>query len=342
MFLVGTVRTLQNDDNSVYPIDISSACWAHAVPMIGAKDEHLKVEPNSQDWDTLLTAAKYALNRLELPPMYHKQISSIPFVQDGRAPVGDTLLLTPVDPLYSVLYPSADRRSGRRIGMVTQVQAYTETMNALNTAIQNRFSLKGINGATGTNPTFGSNAAFVVHGSAPFVNSSVINIGSKSVRMRFRFTSIWHRESFLGSGGAIELWMSATSADVNLQTLFAQRGCARITADKTRVYNTGLPSSSALGSRTLVASPASVGFWNSNAAGIVMTTQTVGSSTYTVTAFRGAGDDSFEVDVTFNAGAPIPAGGVSVQFNVIYDNELGGTVYSRPLTYIAGDLITPL
>ena len=84
MYVIGQISSYAEDtplaNNLVYPLDKSATMWAHAVPLLGTKLEHLKVETNSNDWDTLLAAARYAINRLEVPPSYITSISDQPFV----------------------------------------------------------------------------------------------------------------------------------------------------------------------------------------------------------------------------------------------------------------------
>lgn len=338
-YAIGTISTLQDDNNSVYPIDRQAILWAHGVPLLGAKVTHLKVQPNSQDWDALLAAAKYGLSRLELPASFYRQIPDLPFVSDGRVPPASLTSLSE----SNVRYPSARRRSRQEASVISQIQGFTQLQNALQVGVVNKFSLLGINGTTGTNPAFAPTTTEAVH-AGPF--SSVVVGGIANPSLRFRFAGMNGRNSFLGSGGAICIQLSHTvgsslAGDLGFQALLNARGYIRLTADKTRIFGLSLP-------RTMSVAPIPLGLWNVTGVPFVLTTQTLGLVSYTISATRGgvgSTEDSFDIVVSFNTGSPL-SGTTSLQFSVIYDNETynPGSIdaYSRPLTFTGTDLLVPL
>ena len=171
-------------------------------PTDGDKSE-LKVDVTSQDWDLLLSAAKFAVSRLDLPPTMVEDISPVPFVSDGR-PAPTVLLGLPTD---DARYPSLERRSNRRFGIVTLIRCFAETVNVLSTAVVNRYALKGINGVTGTNPNFDSNVNTSAHRQ---FSGAPAGAPGGSVTMAFNFANPDALTSFLTSGGAIQLALGYT------------------------------------------------------------------------------------------------------------------------------------
>ncbi len=329
---IGTTSTFQG---SGFPGQKNGFIWATAVPLIGIKISSLKVEPNSQDWDSLLAAAKYAIARLEVPSHFVSAVAGSPFVIDGRqAPTSLTSLA-----VSDIRYPTAARRSNRKVGAVTQVQNFTETVNALQTAIASRFSLRGINGASGTNPTFAPTTTITNHMSA----SGVVGSGVGDIRVQFRFTNSSELARWLASGQGLQLEVThvggAGAGDTQLRALLAQYGTWRLTADKTRFFGQSLP---------LTASAATVnsGLWNATTGGVTLASQTVGPASMTVTAYRpNPTGDQIDVLVAFNAGAAL-AGTTTVAFKSINDTETylpGPTnVYSSPQPFVSGDITNAL
>jgi hypothetical protein len=341
MYAIGSISTAADDDagDLIYPNDLSAVMWAHAVPLVGTKFEHLKVEPNSQDWDLLLSAAKYAVNRLEVPSTFVTSISGLPFVSDGR-PVPASLL--GLNAGTDVRYPSAARRSSRKASVIGQVRSFTETVNVLNTAIANKFSIKGINGATGSNPNFAANTALLVHCAPPVVGlSNVVATGHGSAKVNFRFTTISDLNRFLASGGGIQVEVShaggALAGDTNFRALLAAVGTWRLTADKTRFFDQTSPASPTM-TRNIV----NVGIWNGTPTGMTLATQTLSGCMLTMKVTR-ASNTQFDVTVEFDTASPL-AGTTSLTFRTISDTEtyVDGVVvtdvYTKPLAFDVGDL----
>ena len=294
----------------------------------------LLVDPISLDWDKILAGAKYAVNRLDLPANFVDDICPVPFITDGRAPDSTLMALSTSD----VRYPTLERRSNRKFGIVTLVRAYAETMNILTAAAANRYSLKGINGSTGTNTTFGSNTQVAHHViySGPVGGATSVTNGVK-----FNFASQEIRNTWLYSGGAIQFTLShvpggsGTAADTNLKTLLDSRGVIRVTVDKARVFANTLP-------LTLAVSPAGPGFTGSGA--FTVTTQTVGAATYTVFA-QFPTTTSMNTTIVMSGGGGAMNGTLTLTYDVIKDIETYSApattlVYGAPTAYASIDRFT--
>lgn len=296
----------------------------------------LKIDTTSQDWDSLLAVARLAVSRLDLPAEMINDISQMPFVSDGR----------PI-PLWleklsneNVMYPSAERRANRRLGIATLSRAFTETVNVLNVAVTNRYSIKGINGATGANIAFGPTIAVVPHKS---FTGAAGGASSGSITTRFSFPSAERMNSFINSGGAIQIVSLSTvnaspvtPGDTDFRTLLDSRGIVRITADKTRVFSNSVP-------RALAVNPTNTGLKSANANYAVLTTQTVGNTSYTVSIAK-LSDTSLGIRFDF-ASTGAMNGTLAVNFDVIRDNAtysnagVTAAVYGRPNDYVAADRI---
>jgi hypothetical protein len=335
MYAIGTISgQADNTANLVYPVDRASFMWVHAVPLIGTKYENLKVEPNSQDWDTLLAAAKYALNRLEVPSSFVGAISAMPFVGDGRAPHPTLIgLNSQTDPRF----PSAARRSNRRSSAIRQVQSFSETVNAMNVAIANRFSIQGINGFTGPYPYFKSTTSVDTFASGLSGN---VPAGNGSFRVQFRFNSMDEMNRFLGSGGALQFDLThtggASTGDTNFRTLLSSAGTWRLSADRTRIFGQSLP-------LTITQPTTMSGIWNGNSIGTLLGTVSIASNTLSFYAWR-VSNTQFDVQILFASQAM--AGTTSVTISTISDNETylnpGVTqVYPKPLAFVVGDVVDP-
>lgn len=217
---------------------------ANFDPFTGSTETGLpdRVQPDSQDWDRLLAAARYAVNRLELPSGSAQDIASIPFVQDGL-PLPPELITLPSS---DVRAPSVYRHSPyRRYGAATMLGAYSQTVNMLDAATQNRYMLRGILGNSGTNTSFNtgvqltSQQRFQAPGNT-FSGSAVTH------GMTYQFmpagTSLHIREFFC-SGEAVQINIQyaavGTSTDTNFSALVANVGQIRVLADQVLVMSPG-------------------------------------------------------------------------------------------------------
>ncbi len=334
-YIIGSITTPIVENNLVYPNDSTAFIWAHAVQIVGTKVEHLKVEPNSNDWDTLLAASKYALNRLELPAGYARYISDLPFVSDGRKVAPS---LVGLNSTTDVRFPSAARRSLRKVSAVGAVQKFTETVNALNVGVSQRFSLKGINGASGSNTSFNATTT-----SSLWCSLTTATPGSTSYNcgVAFKFNSMDEMNRFLGSGAAIQIESvhtgGATVADNDFRLLLANAGVLRLTADKTRVFGQSLP-------LTLTRQTINSGLWNGTSFGIQVLSDTMpGSSiTRTVSVVR-ASNTEFQIFVAYSSSSAVLNGSTAITFSVISDNETylpGPTpVYPLPIAFTGAHIV---
>lgn len=316
--IIGTI-TAGLDNDSLSPVDIVATVWAHAVPLVVArpKYEHLKVEPNSQDWDALLSVVKYALNRLDLPVGFTRTISNLPFVCDGRQVPASLQGLAITD----VRYPSPARRAGRRGSSVGLGQSFAETINALNVAIDNRFSLRGINGASGTNTTLLSTAS--VDAVTTVSGVPTISGVTSDATFRLSFTTDDQLMRWLGSGAAIRFAFTHTggagAGDTNLRALFSS-GLYVITADRVRVFDSA---ASLHATRATV----NMGLWNATTAGQQLATYTNGA---TLTVFaavtRTIGLVCFDITFVLTPNGAV-AGSLSTVITLVQDHENSGGVY---------------
>lgn len=299
----------------------------------------LKVEPNSQDWDKLLAAIKYTVNRLELPSAV-EDVSDLPFVVDGRpAPSVLTSLST-----SDIKYPSERRLVNQRVGSVTLSRLYQETVNVLQAAIVNRYMLKGIQGTSGTNTTFSSNVA--IHQHAAFSANAAGSSFATTVThgLQFNFSNLdTDLQRFFYAGQAIELLVrtqpggSPTTADTNLSNLCSQFGRFRITQDAVYVMNNSVTPG-------LSQVPGSIGVGGLTTVSQTLATATVGGATLTLRA-QLVNDLGTEHPRIIRVYIDILAGGattgtVFTTWNVITDDELynGSTrVYPTPIAYTASD-----
>lgn len=330
-YVIGTINS--GLESNSYPNDKAAFIWGTAVPIVGVKYEHLKVEPNSQDWDVLLAAAKYAVNRLEVPVNFVKSISSMPFVSDGRQISGSLTSLSTTD----VRYPSAARRSNRKSSIITQVQNFSETINTLNTSIFSHFSIRGINGQTGSNPTFASTVLTVQHAALP---STIASNGSGSFRTKFRFLNMDEMNAFLGSGGALQFEMThsggSLAGDANFRAGLSAVGTWRLTADKTRIFGQALP-------LTISKSVINAGIWNGSVSGVQVGTITFGGASISAIVYR-VSNTEFDVMMSFVVGSTL-SGTTSLVVKTIGDYEkytLNGIekdVYPKPLAYTSTDAV---
>ena len=123
----------------------------------------------------------------------------------------------------------------------------------------------------------------------------------------------------------------ALIGDTNLRTLLTTVGTVRATADKTRIFGQSLP-------LTITRSTANTGLWNAIGTGKLLTSQTIGTSTVSVTAYRYS---ALRLDLQVNVDAGSTLSGVlSVSYSLIDDTEVAGAVqvYPSPLAFTASDL----
>lgn len=302
--VIGSTATFGARNPAVMPGAKFAYVWAHGTPMVGVKVEHLKVQPNSNDWDQLLAAMKYALNRVNVPHSVLAEISPVPFVDDGRSAPASLLAL----PATNVRYPSHRRRANRVSGMASLFQLYTSTVNTLMAALPERFALRGIDGVSPLAPT---TLTSFVHAST----TQVMPSGSGSIRLTMNFTDSDEMYRWFCSGQGVQLEVThvggANTADTDFRALLQQAGVQRITADRTYIFGEPLP--------LVLTNVEPVGIWNSHAGAEVLSAETLGPCTLTVSIQR-MSDSSFDLEVLVAAGSAL-AGNTTFTFKLIEDTE---------------------
>jgi hypothetical protein len=296
----------------------------------------LKVDVNSQDWDKLLAACRYAVNRLELPSGITDDIAFHPFVQDGLP--GDPNITA----LSGIRAIPRDRRQRNRIGGLTVFSSYQETLNVLRAAIQNRYLLKGILEASGVGNALYTNAAITAQ--TAFTATAASFTGTVTHGLDFVFTdSTPDVEQFFRSGGALQFIIShvpsasPTAADTALKSICDTMGRVRVLNSSTLVMSPS-PSPTA----TLAQAPGASGFANMTSTGVTLATMTSGTATVTV---RGLVVQVNFVNTRARVLFDITPGGAttgtfSVAWSYISDNEMYNNpgavhVYPVPIAYVA-------
>jgi hypothetical protein len=317
-------------------IPVDDVVLAAGLPL-----DSLKVEPDSNDWDTLLAAAKYAVNRLELPAGIVSDISPQPFVTDGRqAPA----ILRAFD-TGDVQYPDAGRLASKKPGAITLGRYYQETVNVLKAAIQNRYLLKGMMGATSVNtvsPLVSATSQTPQLGYTGQFNTTTTH----SMRYRFAYadTNI-QRFFFAGCGLAMILKhapsASPTPSDTDLKALLDTKGRIRVFANMSFILDIS-------DNAALAIPPIATGFQNITTAGTTIGTITYGTASVTFRAQLSTDSSTFDAITIFADITTTNActGLTTVVNNYIHDGELynnpGPTnVYPTPLTYISADKTGP-
>ena len=343
-YLIGTFSSFHTD-NGIYPGSKNAFVWQNAFPMVGAKYEHLRVEPNSQDWDKLLAALKFGLKRLDLPNSFLKAVSELPFVYDGRpAPAELTAL-----PTSDIRYPSGRRRTRVNPGMMTYIQRFNETLNSINAGIASRFNIRGINGVSSSHPNFDASVSV----GTPFLTKAAPIKNGGYITFYLRFASRADKYQWIASGQGVEITLlkepGTAPADALLDSIITQYGLIRITADAVRFFDPlQLPS--------YVPSLATtdLGFWNANSS--LAAPQTLATVT-NGTASMGIGvsytdsdtDHTQERDLRIRLNFVLPSncvGSTTIGVSLIKDDTTltdGSKMFPQPLAFVeAADLINQL
>lgn len=283
----------------------------------------LRTQPYSGDWDLLLAAIKWAVNRLDLPATMATDISDVPFVQDGRQ-VPSTLLNYPGN---DIRFPSAERLANRRYGSVTTTRLFAETMNVLNAAVRNRFSLRGIAGTSGSFSSFGPDV--VVQKFAE--RAGTFTGGTGTVNVTLNFASTAERDRFVYGGNAVEIVLTYSGSNTSFGTFINTYKKFRVTADKVRAINTA----GALGD-----APSTLGLSSIIAGGASTTTLTTRSGSGCSTTISGSmTGNSLSVNLTLST--PVLADGTTtVSYNLIRDTTVYGVsdtdLFPMPFAYNPG------
>jgi hypothetical protein len=293
----------------------------------------LDVDPNSQDWDKLLSACRWAIARYELPEIMLDRISPLPFIQDGLPPAPITRVST-TSPLAARL----QRHSRTRWGSISLLQFYQETVNVLGAAIASRYKLRGILGTSGTNDDFAPGVGITNHQlfSIDATTNSLATLRENGLRFRF---SAAERQRFFTSGQAIEIFLThaptgSGASDTDLVALCSARGRWRLTFDA--LYNL-----STAASPTLV-SVIDGGYSTMSTTKTDMQTVTSGAATVSIQGNIGAnGSSPDSIDLFVRVSTTGATTGVfSVSWRWIDDSTTYGAglrLYPAPLAFTSTD-----
>lgn len=322
--IITNLSLLEDLDADFYTKWVDLGQDPSALTPITAQNSEFTIDPNSNDWDVLLAAGKYAVARLDFPAGLADDVSSIPFVTDGwPAPI--SLSKLPVD---DIRYPTLQRRSNRRYGMVTLIRTYAETLNVLHAAVRNRYSLKGISGASGANSSFEPHVTITPHAgfTGPLGSSA-----SAGVKLRFNFPNTEGSGAFLRGGGAIQIKLlhslgaDPTASDSDLKTLTEKMGVIRITADLVRIFSQTIPYS-------FSSQPLEMGFLTGASGASFSFSKSFNDVSYTVIGVNNDSNLQLEIAVNSTSLAPLMNGNLTLSFAIIRDTS----------TYEAPTGVTPL
>lgn len=302
---------LDNKFNSAPDVNISNAATVD-----------LRTQTYSGDWDKLLSAARWAVSRLDVPATLYEDVSPIPFVQDGRQPPSE---LTSSYMWNDVRFPTFERRTSRRFGLVTMSRLYAETMNVLSIAASNRYNLQGMAGNSGTVATFAADVGQWTH----CARSGSFTGGTGTVATIFRWPTDADRGRFIYGGSAIEITIARTpsaspsAADLNFQAFLTKHNRFRITADRTRAMV------GATAPYTMAIAASSLGLKNVAETAGLQTLATIIDSSVTLTIQGTRGTGTATVNAVINAPAGL-TGTTTVTYRVIKDCTAYNTGTATP------------
>lgn len=340
-------RSIQNL-SSLQQLDVALQTKYQATPDINFSPfpgdlSLLKVDPISGDWDTLLAAAKYAINRLDIPNSYKQQLSKFPFVQDGRQAPESLFELNENDPRY----PDPLRRVLRKMGYATMVRLYSSTLNTLEKGLIDRYSVLGINGGQ-FKPSV-TKTQHVIFGGSQSTRGMQSNL-----RMAFKFASKDARDRYLFSGGAVQITLKHSKSQLGtvdqvLSSYLESFGNFRITADAVRVFNKTFDTSSMglTSNRPLVEGGTPppwkpTGLSHATAAGDILYTATSETGiVLKITAFK-ISETRIDIDISLKLPEPVN-GSTTFKYEIIEDTEqyelngAGVRIWPGLLSYASGD-----
>ena len=282
-----------------------------------ASPADIEAQPVSADWDQLLAAARWAVQRLDLPSDMWQDVSDIPFVQDGRQPPA-SLTSSYAPGSLEPRYPTVNRLNSRRYGQVTMARMYAETMNVLAIAAANKYNVRGVAGNSGTNAEFHPDVAKWTH----CRRQGSFTGGSGLVSTIFRWSSNDERDRFIYGGNSIEVVLShspsasPSSADAALQTFIGKHNRFRITADKVRALGGVAP-------YTLAVAPVAVGMNNIIGTAPALPGPTFTEGTVSLTLQGAASTGTLTLNATINTPTGI-TGTVSIGYLINKDCTVYG------------------
>jgi hypothetical protein len=329
-------QSLQNKWNALLPHDQN-------VLRDISKLSDLLVEPNSQDWDELLSAARYAVNRLDLPANFIGDLSTVPFVQDGRPAPAELYEFNSTD----VRYAPQDRIANVRFGTITLSRLYQQTVNVLQTAIASRYILKGMTGTGAVNPTFSANVTEhpQVTYSAPASSMNTL----KTFSLNYNLENDTAQSAagngisrFFTAGQALQVKVTypggPSAADIDLKAVCETYGQVRLTHDASYILNSA-------GALSAPPGPGYSALTNNTV--IVLGSFSYGSATITCRAALSTSGST--TTVVLYVDLVVASGGtdnVSFDWGFIADDETylnpdNTRVFPIPDVYTSADLIAP-
>ena len=304
----------------------------------------IKMETNSQDWDLLLAAARWAVSRLDMTADMYTDISEFPFTQDGLpAPMVLSML-----PSNDVRHPTAARHSSRRWGSVTATRLYAETVNVLTAAVATRYTMRGMLGGNSTVPTFSNTTTTSLHCThrtevAP-TGSGVPSWTGGSPTYLFlnlNFIDDDDLRRFVHGGSAVQIAISYSAAAPNavdsaFSAFLSTYGKFRVVADRTYTLTAA---------DMLAADPSvSTGFLAAATIPSYTTATSSASGGHSVmvhlarTALSPLAPDTYSIRLSLSAPAGL-TGIVAVDHSIIRDSQThdaGVPFFPPPLAYVAG------
>lgn len=290
----------------------------------------LQVQPVSHDWDALLSMCRWLVSRLDIPLDSWQDVSSHPFVQDGRQ-VRSYLVSS-----YASSDPRATseaRRAGRHLGTISLHRLYTETINILSAAAPFRYTLRGIAGGSGTNSDLAPDVATRLHcrRAGAWVGGSPVTANTL-----FRWSSGTDRDRFIAGGSAIEVTVrlvgGGSAEDTALAAFLSDVGLVRVTADAVRWLNSAA-------TPVMTVAPTTPGLLAVTSGSGTVALGSIGVGGRWLTVSGTTTSTGFNLTVSVNSPAGL-TGALQVTFGTILDRTTYGStelpLYPAPLAYDAG------
>lgn len=298
----------------------------------------LKVLPTSQDWDLLLAACRYAVNRLEVAADAVSDIPAFGFVQDGL-PLHPTIMnANPTDVKFLSSYVTS-RKTNKKMGVMSCFVSFQELMNTLDYAIRTKHIMKG----TYENSAATSYQNVVVNTThATFTGNGANVTGTKTLEVVLPFKNTHELESFLNSGGTFMFEVSAEDVDgvtpivqdATLKSMLAVRGKIKVTGSNTIIFNYGSPS-------TVSITPINTGFDNVlNGASTTVSNYTLSGVTLSWGIGKTTTGEGLKIIFSLTTTTPF-TNTINVRTSYIMDdtkyanNNVQVNVFGKPLTFDA-------
>jgi hypothetical protein len=225
-----------------------------------------------------------------------------------------------------------ERKFFRRYGSITGARLYAETMNALNAAITQRYSLKGIAGQNSTVTALQPDIATWQYVS---YLANYTGVGATFNAIYLHATSDEALSTFITSGGAVDIKLdytlpgSPTGNDTLFQSFINTNSTIRITADKVRVFGNSLP-------LQLTQTPINAGMLNATPAFVNIATITSGASSIVIAVARNPNSMGIRISLT----GPGISGQTALKWRIINDTKTYGNdvrFFPRVNEYVTGD-----